>query len=95
MSGKPIWESIKTEKAGAFSTYLDRIPVPGGWIYRTMLSDADTRAVQVSTTFVPFARFSGADMEGRLATSPHSPANAPRPASEIPDFSAPAPKRRS
>ncbi len=89
------WQPLKTEKAGAFSTFLDRMSVPGGWIYRTMVSDADTRAIQLSTAFVPFARFSGDDLAGRFATSPHNPKREPPvDASAIPNFSAPAPKWR-
>lgn len=93
MSDKQHWESVAVERAGDFFSYLDRMSVPGGWIYRTLIS-TKTNETSVATTFVPFARYSGDDLVGRFATSPHNPKREPPvDASAIPNFSQPVPVR--
>lgn len=71
------------------ATVTERISVPGGWIYRTIVGIP--RAISTSMVFVPFARFTGDEMSGLVAASA-KPAPDPT-GSKIPDFSAPAPRR--
>ena len=44
-------EMIDSSKSTLRGTVVDRFRVPGGWIYRTMLSDSS--GVAVAQTFVP------------------------------------------
>jgi hypothetical protein len=94
MSERP-WMPVYAEPGDKVSTFIDRISVPGGWIYRTIVAWRENGG-SVSTVFVPFARYTGAALEARLATSPHAPVREPSPSKTeggIPDFSQPAPRR--
>ncbi len=44
-AGLPDWEEVNKT--------LSRIPVPGGWIYRTILSTVTGTHVSVAMVFVP------------------------------------------
>lgn len=60
MSAEPDWEDVASPTQG---DYLERIAVPGGWLYRTMIdhnlrADGLTsgkfyRTVSVALVFVP------------------------------------------
>ena len=50
MSDKPDWEPVSGYGATGI-TSTDRLRVPGGWLYRTIVASATELAV--ATTFVP------------------------------------------
>lgn len=62
------WELVQAERSG---TDTDRIQVPGGWLYRVTLWDAETDSGRsVSTCFVPEHKSAREQFTDGVAASP-------------------------
>jgi hypothetical protein len=50
----PAWESVTDAMTTPwYVRTTERLVVPGGWLYRTLIQDHGGSAAAVSTTFVP------------------------------------------
>lgn len=83
-------ESIDHFEGENITTETSRRSVPGGWIYTTLIATKDL-GIAATSTFVPFARYTGAEMEGR--TREPAPPQPEDRRGVIPDFSQPVPRR--
>lgn len=50
-AGEPVWDDVECEPFS--DNYLERIEVPGGWLYRCHYVDKDHKPILVTMCFVP------------------------------------------
>jgi hypothetical protein len=69
------WEDVASPSTG---DYLERIEVPGGWIYRQVYKDHNMRVIATALVFVP-APEPAQMAPGQMARSPVFTVSAPAP----------------